>query len=283
MAAETNNQGNTGETLEKDFSNGYHLDSSHDPDEALRKIRTTGSLSISPELFEKIYLSPQNRVAGELRKTVGNPTPFALVGFLLSLTPLSMDIMQWRGTDPNGYAGIGAYIGFGGVLMILGGIGEWILGNTFPCVVFGSFGAFWITLAITLIPANGALTSYKEAPQFYNAFGFYLVCMGALVIVYSICALRTNLILFLILFLLIPAFGCLTGAYFNLALGNTPTALACLKAGGALAFVVCMLGWWIFAAILLASVDFPLSLPVFDLSHLIKGASEKNKSGDSAA
>jgi hypothetical protein len=54
---------------------GYHLDSNHDADDALRKIRTTGSLSISPELFEKIYLSPQNKVAGELRKTVGNPTP----------------------------------------------------------------------------------------------------------------------------------------------------------------------------------------------------------------
>ena len=54
---------------------GYHLDSSMDADNALKKIRTTGSLSISPELFEKIYLSPQNRVAGDLRKTFGNPTP----------------------------------------------------------------------------------------------------------------------------------------------------------------------------------------------------------------
>ena len=61
-----------------------------------------------------------------------------------------------------------------------------------------------------------------------------------------------------------------------------------------------MLGWYIFAAILLAAVDFPLNLPgkhglacaliiladhrvVFDLSHLIKGASEKAKANDSAA
>lgn len=78
--------------LEKDFSNGkmhatdhvkknltprpgYHLDNSMDSDTALRKIRTAGSISISPELFEKIYLSPQNQVKGELRKTFGNPTP----------------------------------------------------------------------------------------------------------------------------------------------------------------------------------------------------------------
>ena len=33
-----------------------------------------------------------------------------------------------------------AYFFFGGVLMILGSIGEWIVGNTFPFVVFGTFG-----------------------------------------------------------------------------------------------------------------------------------------------
>lgn len=52
----------------------YHLDNM-EPENALNRIRTAGSLSISPELFEKIYLSPQNRVAGDLRKTFGNPTP----------------------------------------------------------------------------------------------------------------------------------------------------------------------------------------------------------------
>lgn len=44
-------------------------------EDALHKIKTAGSISISPELFEKIYLSPQNAVKGDLRKTVANPTP----------------------------------------------------------------------------------------------------------------------------------------------------------------------------------------------------------------
>lgn len=72
--------------MEKDFSNqGYtngnggntfHLnDTSMDHEAALKRIRTAGSISISPELFEKIYLSPQNVVKGDLRKTFGNPTP----------------------------------------------------------------------------------------------------------------------------------------------------------------------------------------------------------------
>jgi hypothetical protein len=71
--------------VEKDYATGgdsingttgydLHHDT-HDPDTALRRLRTAGSLSISPELFEKIYLSPKNRVSGDIRSTFGNPTP----------------------------------------------------------------------------------------------------------------------------------------------------------------------------------------------------------------
>jgi len=49
-----------------------HLDT-----EVLRRTQTN-SLSISPELFEKLYLSPQNEVKGDLCKTFGNPTPVSV-------------------------------------------------------------------------------------------------------------------------------------------------------------------------------------------------------------
>lgn len=115
-------------------------------------------------------------------ETLSNPDR-ALIGFLLSLTPLSMDLMGWRGAGGNGAAGTATYFFFGGLLMILGALGEvcppllsvitdtwmpisadtttqWIIGNTFPFVVFGSFGAFWLGFAGTLQP-------------FYNAYGAY--------------------------------------------------------------------------------------------------------------
>lgn len=86
MATEMNAQArgtNGNEPLEKDFSvpsgyqNGrrYDLHDNMESGDALRRIQTSGSISISPELFEKIYLSPQNAVKGDLRKTFGNPTP----------------------------------------------------------------------------------------------------------------------------------------------------------------------------------------------------------------
>ena len=60
------------------YTNGdshQHLHGDMEPSDALKRIQTAGSISISPELFEKIYLSPQNVVKGDLRKTFGNPTP----------------------------------------------------------------------------------------------------------------------------------------------------------------------------------------------------------------
>jgi hypothetical protein len=74
--------------------------------------------------------------------------------------------MGWRGTGGAavGAAGTGTYFFFGGLLMILGSIGEvsyanlnivaldtdhcqqWLIGNTFPFVVFGSFGKYSASL-----------------------------------------------------------------------------------------------------------------------------------------
>jgi hypothetical protein len=51
-----------------------HLHENMSLDHAMNKIKMAGSISISPALFEKRYLSPQNEVKGDLRKTFANPT-----------------------------------------------------------------------------------------------------------------------------------------------------------------------------------------------------------------
>ncbi len=47
--------------------------------EALHRFRSAASIAMSPELFEKLYLSPENRVHGDLRRTFGNPTPMCVL------------------------------------------------------------------------------------------------------------------------------------------------------------------------------------------------------------
>ena len=90
--------------------------------------------------------------------------------------------------------------------MVLGGFLEFILGNTFPFVVFGSFGAFWLTFAATLTPFYNASIAYDPTnpaassadPVFASTFAFFQVYMGVLCFVYLIVALRTNIIFVLI-------------------------------------------------------------------------------------
>ncbi|MCJ1250300.1 hypothetical protein MMC30_007526 [Trapelia coarctata] len=275
--------------LEKDYAatngNDNHVGPDMTNDQALRRIRTAGSISISPEQFEKLFLSPQNAVKGQLRSTFANPTPLALLGFLLSLSPLCWDLMGVRGAGGTGAANIGAYFFMGGVLMLLGAIGEFLLGNTFPFIVFGSFGGYWLTFGATLNASFGAYAAYSPdptkpylgatEPAFFASFAYFLLFMGLLCFIYLIASLRTNIVFVIIFATLVPAFGLLAGAYWQLAQGNATLGGNLVIAGGAFLWVTCVAGWYIFAAQVLACVDFPLSLPVGDLSTLIKGASAR--------
>jgi succinate-acetate transporter protein len=174
--------------------------------------------------------------------------------------------------------------------MILGSFLEFILGNTFPFVVFGSFGAFWLTFAATLTPQYNASIAYDPAhpatsasdPVFASTFAYFQLYMGLLCFVFLICSLRTNVVFFAIFLLLVPAFTLLAGVFWKIAEG-TPEALATAvkaqHAAGGLTFAVALLGWYLLFVQLLASVDFPLNLPVGDLSRFIKGANEKAKAG----
>jgi hypothetical protein len=63
--------------------------------------RSNTFVSLTPEQFEKLYLSPQNKTAGALRNTFGNPTPIAILGFVVALLPLAIEFMGWRGSAGN--------------------------------------------------------------------------------------------------------------------------------------------------------------------------------------
>ncbi|KAF7562244.1 hypothetical protein G7046_g1899 [Stylonectria norvegica] len=259
-------------------------------DEMLHKIQTAGSISLSPELFEQLYLAPQNRVKGQLRQTLGNPTPIALGGFLLCTTPISMSLLGWQGAGGFGAAAnVGSYFYFGGLLLLLGGIGEWLLGNTFPATVFTLFGAFWFTFGATIVPGYGAYGAYSTTGsaadgltegQFYATFSFFLVSMTILCTIFCIASIRTNIVFFTIFLLLIPTFGCLSASFFATSKSQTASALTYQHVGAGLLLGVSMLGWYIFMALILLSVEFPFRLPLGDLSTIVPGRVEENRASD---
>lgn len=266
-----------------------HNDSGKDQ---LDRVRTTGTMQISPELFEKLYLSPQNRVHGDLRKTFGNPTPIAVLGFLVSLTPLSMDLMGWRGAGGLGAAQVAGYYFLGGMLSLIGGLLEFFLGNTFPFVVFTSFSGFWFTLGGTLTPWFNAMGAYSTSGAdaleggatvgFNASFGFYLLSWGFITSIYLICSLRTNVVFVLLFTFLEATFGLFVAIYFSAANGNGALAAKLQTAAGATALLTCVPGWYILLAQMLESIDFPVQLPVGDLSQFIVSGSERRSRKDAS-
>lgn len=101
--------------------------------------------------------------------------------------------------------------------------------------------------------------------------------------VFTIASLRTNVVLFSILLLLIPTFSLLAAAFFNLAHGNTASGTQLQHAGAGILLAISFLGWYIFTALVLAGVDFPISLPLGDLSTVIKGAGDRAKAKKEAS
>jgi succinate-acetate transporter protein len=139
-------------------------------------------------------------------------------------------------------------------------------------------GAFWLGFAATLQPSYGAWAAYAtdatnpvtglESVGFRASFAFFLIAMGIMCFIYLICSLRTNICFFFIFLTLVLAFACLGGAYFQLANGNIAMAGKLQVAAGAFTFCTCAFGWWIFFAIMLAALDFPIQVPGMSLTFL---------------
>ncbi|KAI0490173.1 GPR1/FUN34/YaaH-class plasma membrane protein [Xylaria cf. heliscus] len=283
-----------GSSLDSVGTKHEHLHESMSPELAMNKIKTAGSISISPALFEKLYLSPQNQVKGDLRQRFGNPTAIGLAGHVISIGPLACDLMGWRGAGGSGAASIPFFLYFGGVLMTLGGLLEFFLGNTFPSVVFVSFGAFWLSYGGLLLPQLNAYVAYAppdatsaaeglQTQGFNASFGFVTLSMTILCLMYFLCSIRTNIAFVIVFLTLIIAFGLITGAYWALAqdyTANGAFAAKLLEGAGASSFVCAAASWWILFALMFASVDMPFSLPLGDLSTRIPGASDRKLAQD---
>ncbi|KAL3471673.1 GPR1/FUN34/yaaH family-domain-containing protein [Aspergillus californicus] len=229
-------------------------------------------VTLSAEQFEKLYLTPMTRSQPSLARKVGNPTPLALGGFVITTTPLSCCLMAWRGSSGNGIAFIGPIIFLGGLLLLITSILEFILGNTFPCVVFGTIGGFWFAFAATMIPSFNAAAPYATdtasglaSQGFMNTYAFLFITMAVLMLVFLICATRTNLVYTLIFLSLLLVFLLLSAGYWRLGEGDTAIGDRCVKGAGASLFVASLLGFYLLVAQLFDAVGFPVSLPVGDL------------------
>ncbi|KAK4199584.1 GPR1/FUN34/yaaH family-domain-containing protein [Triangularia verruculosa] len=213
------------------------------------------------------------------KKNWGDPTPLALAGLVITLTPLSCQLMGWRGADPTGLANNGADFFLGGLLVFLSGIFEFFLGKTFASVAYCSLGGFFLALGATMTPGFSTEGPYLRSgvlgADFYASFGFFYLFTGVLTFVFFICALRLNICLVILFLSYSIAFPLLAAAEWTHAEGRMDLSHRLTVAGGASCFVVTMCAWWALIGCLLQSVGWSLVLPMGDLSHIIPGSTKQ--------
>jgi hypothetical protein len=103
------------------------------------------------------HCESSNTVLSTWHFNLTSSTSRALGGFVITTTPLACCLMAWRGASGNGVAFMwdikiygegalsnelnsGPIIFLGGLLLLITSVLEFIIGNTFPCVVFGTIG-----------------------------------------------------------------------------------------------------------------------------------------------
>ncbi|CAL3963247.1 unnamed protein product [Diplocarpon coronariae] len=148
------------------------------------ELRQTESISISPELFAKLFLSPGHAAKGDLRKTFANPPPLSVLSFISHKIhsdsgTVHVPVCCYRITAIPVFTSLdickqGLVIGVnsfsGGLLLLVSGILDFFPGNTFPSVV--------------------SMSSSSSA--------FYALFVGLLPFIFLICSLRTNAIFVLV-------------------------------------------------------------------------------------
>jgi len=241
----------------------------------LRHTRSAGAFTISPELFEKLYLTPKLNDDGDLRKRFANPTPLGFMGFVISDATFAMILMGWGGATSLSSV-VGIFFFTGPVLLFLTTIFEWVMGNFFPMMVCGLFCVFWLSFGILQLPTAGIAASYSTTGSAsegalsvgYNAgIALYLMALGFTMFTFFIFTLKTNAVFALIFAFTTSAVFVLSSAYWHVALGNYAMAVRLQHAGGALYFIVAILGWYVTFVMMAIEMRLSIKLPVGDLSH----------------
>ncbi|KAI1341164.1 GPR1/FUN34/yaaH family-domain-containing protein [Xylariaceae sp. FL0016] len=236
--------------------------------------RTVTGVTMSPELFEKLYLTPKVPHAGDYHKRFANPTALGFIGFVISASTFAMICMGWGGAA--GFSPVaGIFFFVGPVLMLLALVFEWIMGNFFSMMVMGLFAVFWLSFGLLQLPtlALGAAFATADDPTgagsrpFNAAIGLYLIVWGFAFLTFFTFTLRLNTVLAAIFGMTTTAAWVLAGAYLRLSWGDLEGAGRLQTAGGAIIFAVAFLGWYMCYIIMAGEMRMTLKLPVGDLSH----------------
>lgn len=128
------------------------------------------------------------------KKSLGNPAPMGLVAFVF--TTLLLSLINWHtrhAAEPS--IVIAPAFAYGGLVQLLAGMWEMAQGNTFGATAQGSYGGFWISLAIVLTPGGFNIASQYTNPVYFNyAFGFFLMGWFIFTFILWLCTLKSTVV-----------------------------------------------------------------------------------------
>lgn len=175
-------------------------------------------------------------------------------------------------SNPQGNVGpnqavFGLAIFMGGAAQFAAGIMEFRVGNTFGSTVHCSYAAFWLSYAMFLIPSLDIEGQYGGNQRAYTfAMGIYLIIWCFLTVLFLMAALKTNMAIIMLFFILVLAFLFLAIANF-IASEHPTQSVRVNKAGGALTVICAAVAFYAGASGLMVPettwVRFPLGeIPV---------------------
>ncbi|KAF2240636.1 plasma membrane ammonium transporter [Trematosphaeria pertusa] len=230
---------------------------------------TTTNISMTPELFEKLYLAPKIPHAVDHAARFANATPLGFLGFVISTFTFSMVMMGWGGASGLP-AVVGIFFFTGPVLLLLSTIFLWIQSQFFPMMVCGLFCVFWLSFGMLQLPSLGLATAYEGGAmgkEMNAVIALYLLVWGFALGTFWVFTLRINAVFAGIFGFVTIGAWVLSGAYWKLSTGNVKEAQRLQKGGGALLFIVAVLGWYMIFVQMAAEMRWSVNLPVGDLSH----------------
>lgn len=189
--------------------------------------------------------------------TPANPAPLGAAGFAATTFVLSVINANLVGPKAGGVV-LPLALAYGGLAQLLAGMWEFRAGNTFGACLFGSFGAFWISVYILLKLPVGA---YNEA-----GFSLYLYAWGIFALIMLIASLRTTGVLAFALLLLVITILLLAIGHADLV-GTLKVTNGWIKLGGWVGIVLALTAWYIVLAALMESTFGREVLPTFPLNR----------------
>ncbi len=201
---------------------------------------------------------------------IADPAPLGLAAFALTTFLLSARNAGWM-TSTLGDAWLTFALAYGGFAQLCAAMWEFRNRNVIGATGFGTFGAFWIGLALwVLLVVNPAVAAAVKAPltlpatvtHINHELAWILLGFAIFTLYATILISQTNVALFTTFFLLFVTLVILCIGQFNAgtALPLTPTTT--IKIGGYVGVITALVAWYTSAAGMAAGIGGPLKLPV---------------------